>query len=137
MLIWAQRFSACIASIIRLHILYDLSLCQDPTWDNPGVATWSAIELNIGVVCVCFSTLRPLLAIFMPRIFGTRQSNATPGYNYAGSRSKNSRIRDESQPSDNDSGGDSDQIYLRTDIAVTRSKSYHGNSKVYENNFNV
>jgi hypothetical protein len=65
---------ACIASIFRLHCLYTLSKSGDFFWDDPGTATWSIIELNVGIICASISTLRPLLSLFLPRVFGSKHS---------------------------------------------------------------
>ncbi|TVY83869.1 Satratoxin biosynthesis SC1 cluster protein, partial [Lachnellula suecica] len=75
---------ACIASILRLRSLYVLYRSQDPTWDSPGPAFWSVIELNIGIFCGSISTLHPLLSKYLPWIFpsigGTRSSQPTSSY---------------------------------------------------------
>lgn len=49
-------------------------MATDPTWDNVGAATFSFLELTIGVVAVCLPTLRPLLAIAMPRLLSSLRS---------------------------------------------------------------
>ena len=54
----------------------------------------------------------------MPSVFGSRRSDATPGYNFSGSRRSGQR-----------SGGkfntieDGDRIKLQTDIVLTSSKA--------------
>lgn len=73
--------SASIASCLRLHALYIVSISQDITWDNPGTATWSSMELNIGIICASLPTLRALLAKHFPGTFSSsRYSNGRPGY---------------------------------------------------------
>lgn len=44
-------------------------MSQDITWDNPGTATWSSMELNIGIICASLPTLRALLVRFFPNAF--------------------------------------------------------------------
>jgi hypothetical protein len=44
---------------------------SDPTFDVPNAAMFSAIELNIGILCACLPTLRPLLSAMLPSYFPT------------------------------------------------------------------
>ncbi|KAF2112246.1 hypothetical protein BDV96DRAFT_649053 [Lophiotrema nucula] len=65
---------ASLASVFRLHALYIVAISKDITWDNPGTATWSAMELNIGIICASLPTLRALLAKHFPRVFHSSTS---------------------------------------------------------------
>jgi len=69
--------SACVASIIRLHLLYQFETSTDLTWDGTGAATWSTVEINVGIICGSISTLRPLLSRFFPNLFGSRDIEGT------------------------------------------------------------
>ncbi|KAH7131876.1 hypothetical protein B0J11DRAFT_565468 [Dendryphion nanum] len=60
---------ASLASVLRLHALYIVVISEDITWDNPGTATWSAMELNIGIICASLPTLRAFLARYFPSTF--------------------------------------------------------------------
>ncbi|KAF3048799.1 hypothetical protein E8E11_000901 [Didymella keratinophila] len=60
---------ATIASIFRLHALYVLTHTTDITWDNPGTAIWSAIELNVGILCASLPTLRAFFIRIWPKTF--------------------------------------------------------------------
>jgi hypothetical protein len=64
--------SVCIVSILRLQFLVAISNSSDPTYDNPPAATWSSVEINVGIICSCLPLLRPLLTRFLPNIFTTR-----------------------------------------------------------------
>src|SRR5271155_524357 len=55
-----------MTSILRLHSLYVISRSDDVTWDNVGAATWSSVELNVGIMCACLPTLRPLMNRLFP-----------------------------------------------------------------------
>lgn len=44
---------------------------------------WSAIEVNIGIMCACMPTMRQILAWYFPKAFG---SGSRPGKYYPGSR---------------------------------------------------
>jgi hypothetical protein len=63
--------SVCLSSIIRLHSLVRIANSLDPTFDVPNAAMFSAIELNIGILCACLPTLRPLLSAMLPSYFPT------------------------------------------------------------------
>jgi hypothetical protein len=63
--------SAAIASVCRLYALYLISVSSDITWDSPASVYWSAIELNIGILCASLPTLRPFLARVWPNAFSS------------------------------------------------------------------
>lgn len=58
--------SVCLVSIIRLQTLVSISNSTDPTFDNPPAAMLSAIETNVGIICGCLPSMRPLLASILP-----------------------------------------------------------------------
>lgn len=67
------------------------SLTKDPNWDNTDAALWSFIELCIGVLTSSLPTLRPLIAVVLPRQFG---SSGRRGYqDYSGGQYGTSRSR--------------------------------------------
>lgn len=74
--------SAAIASICRLHGLHVLANTDDITWDSPSSAIWSAIELNVGIICASLPTLRPFFTKIWPRAFlssyNSRMANLEP-----------------------------------------------------------
>ncbi|KAK7189183.1 hypothetical protein DPSP01_005426 [Paraphaeosphaeria sporulosa] len=59
----------CLVSIIRLQTLVSISNSTDPTFDNPPAAMLSAIETNVGIICACLPSMRPLLTSMMPVYF--------------------------------------------------------------------
>ncbi|PVH95286.1 hypothetical protein DM02DRAFT_571441 [Periconia macrospinosa] len=59
--IFAVGFFVCVVSILRLHSLVAISNSSDPTYDNPPAATWSSVEINVGITCSCLPCLRPLI----------------------------------------------------------------------------
>ncbi|KAK4159614.1 hypothetical protein QBC43DRAFT_272187 [Cladorrhinum sp. PSN259] len=61
----------CAISIYRIRTLHAAATSTDPTWDNVGAATFSFLELSVGVIAICLPPLRPMLIRFMPRVFGT------------------------------------------------------------------
>ncbi|CAG8131748.1 unnamed protein product [Penicillium olsonii] len=71
MIMFALGGFVCITSIIRLVSLKTISDSLDPTYDNVGAASWSAIECNTGIICACLPTLKPLIARLFPGMITT------------------------------------------------------------------
>jgi hypothetical protein len=67
----------CIVSILRLHSLYLATITTDPSWENVGVANWSAVELNTAISCACLPTLRPLIARFFPSLISSSRGQSS------------------------------------------------------------
>ncbi|ETI25459.1 hypothetical protein G647_02232 [Cladophialophora carrionii CBS 160.54] len=61
----------CVTAILRLRALYVASNSTDLTYDNVGAATWSAAELNVGIMCACIPALRPMISMIFPRLLAT------------------------------------------------------------------
>ncbi|KAJ5947522.1 hypothetical protein N7466_000537 [Penicillium verhagenii] len=61
----------CITSIVRLVSLKRISDSTDPTYDNVGAASWSAVECNTGIICACLPTLKPLISKLAPGLLST------------------------------------------------------------------
>ncbi|KAF2463544.1 uncharacterized protein BDR25DRAFT_165387, partial [Lindgomyces ingoldianus] len=74
---------ASLASVLRLHALYIVAKSQDITWDNPGTATWSTMELDIAIICASLPTLRAFLVKFFPNTFSSSISSNRAGYHNA------------------------------------------------------
>ncbi|KAK1854651.1 hypothetical protein CCHR01_02692 [Colletotrichum chrysophilum] len=70
-LIFALGFFVCVVSILRIPSLASAFKSTDPTFDSPGIAEWSIIELNTAIVCACLITLKPLARRFFPRLLGS------------------------------------------------------------------
>lgn len=57
---------------------------QNTTDDNPGAAMWSAIEINVAIICACLPGTRAFITKLLPRFFSTRRGNyKTPQSRYA------------------------------------------------------
>ncbi|KZL74681.1 integral membrane protein [Colletotrichum tofieldiae] len=52
---------ACVASMVRLQYLVSFADSVDPTWENIMAIIWSAVELNLAIICGSLPALRPLL----------------------------------------------------------------------------
>lgn len=75
-----------MASVCRLHSLYIVDNTTDVTWDNPGTAIWSAIELNVGILCASLPTLRAFFARIWPRAFLSVHNSQRAGADTADGR---------------------------------------------------
>lgn len=56
---------------------------HNPTWDQYGVANWSTVEINVGIICACMPAMRLVLVRCFPRILGsTKKYPSQPSGNY-------------------------------------------------------
>jgi hypothetical protein len=53
--------STCFVSVLRLVYIYPMAVNPDQTWHSPLLCIWSAVELNIAIICSCAPTLRCLI----------------------------------------------------------------------------
>ncbi|KAJ5647334.1 hypothetical protein N7490_003706 [Penicillium lividum] len=65
----------CVTSIVRLVSLKKISDSADPTYDNVGAASWSAVECNTGIICACLPTLKPLISKLVPGLLSTLEGS--------------------------------------------------------------
>lgn len=69
-----------VVSIIRLQSLIHFSNSTNPTWDQFDVASWSTIEINVGIICTCMPAIRVILVRLFPKVLGSTRPS---GQNYA------------------------------------------------------
>ncbi|EXJ88217.1 hypothetical protein A1O1_05147 [Capronia coronata CBS 617.96] len=55
----------CVASIIRIFAVYRATAHNHT---DPAIAIWSAVEVNIGIICACLPSLRHPITQYWPRI---------------------------------------------------------------------
>lgn len=68
--------SICIVSILRLHSLIVLgNHPEDSAWHGAAPAYFSAMEVNLGIVCASLPALKPLVARIVPG-FLVHQNNS-------------------------------------------------------------
>ncbi|PWY79594.1 hypothetical protein BO70DRAFT_397077 [Aspergillus heteromorphus CBS 117.55] len=89
--IFALGGFVCVTSVCRLVSLKTIADSSDPTYDNVGAASWSAIECNTGIICACLPTLRPLVSHFLPHLLSTLSGGRTYGQAYGHPASTNSQ----------------------------------------------
>ncbi len=69
-------FSVCIASVVRLTAVYSATFHHQ---NDPSIAIWSTVEVNIGIICACLPSFRHPLAQLWPRILDVkRRLNSGP-----------------------------------------------------------
>ncbi|KAJ5776399.1 uncharacterized protein N7511_001410 [Penicillium nucicola] len=69
--IFALGIFVLITSLLRLKSLIVISDSTDPTYDNTGAASWSAVECNVAIICASLPGTRAFLTRFLPHIFST------------------------------------------------------------------
>ncbi|KAJ6077377.1 uncharacterized protein N7446_000313, partial [Penicillium canescens] len=65
-LIFAAGGFACITSIIRLKAVAIATNSTDLTRSLAPIATWSYVEMNMGIICSCLPPLHPLFRRTLP-----------------------------------------------------------------------
>ncbi|KAJ5283364.1 hypothetical protein N7505_001344 [Penicillium chrysogenum] len=74
MAVFALGGFVLITSVLRLKSLLVISNSDDPTYDNVGAATWSAVECNVAIICACLPGTRAFLSKLLPHIFSSRSN---------------------------------------------------------------
>jgi len=73
--VFALGSFVCIVSIIRMKSLVDISRSTDVSWSNPPAAEWSAIEVNVGIICASLPSLKATITRFFPHLFSSRNDS--------------------------------------------------------------
>ena len=69
-------YSTIIVSCLRVQSLTQYANTTNPTYDTLSSGTWSVVELNVGVFCVCMPAFRRFLAHTMPKCFGSTEDDS-------------------------------------------------------------
>ncbi|WQF78751.1 hypothetical protein CDEST_03765 [Colletotrichum destructivum] len=77
--VFGLGFLTCIISVYRLQTLRVAAHTEDPYWDNVDAATWSFLEVTIGILAACLPTLRPIFVTLLPRLFNGSSFHAKSG----------------------------------------------------------
>ncbi|KAF6788751.1 integral membrane protein [Colletotrichum sojae] len=77
--VFGLGFFTCIISALRIRTLRVAADTKDPYWDNVDAATWSFLEITIGILAACLPTLRPLFVTLLPRLFTSSSLNLKSG----------------------------------------------------------
>ncbi|KAK1956059.1 CFEM domain-containing protein [Colletotrichum sublineola] len=76
-----------VVSILRLQSVVQFAKSQNPTWDQFGVAMWSTVEINVGIICACLPSMRIILVRLFPKLLGTTRTGGYQAKYYAHSSS--------------------------------------------------
>lgn len=78
LLVFSLGFVVVLAGSMRLYWVAEVvNNTYDVTWDGFVMWIWTAVEVNLGVICGCAPTLRPLFRFFSAEI--RRVSNSGGG----------------------------------------------------------
>ncbi|KAI9718448.1 MAG: hypothetical protein M1812_004169 [Candelaria pacifica] len=69
--VFSTGIFVCIVTIIRLTHYISFLKSNDLTWDATDNYTWCIVEVNVGIICACMATLRPLFRRFLPKALGS------------------------------------------------------------------
>ncbi|KAI5455935.1 hypothetical protein BGZ63DRAFT_436684, partial [Mariannaea sp. PMI_226] len=89
-----NAISVTIVCILRLQALVAYGHTINPTWDAFDTCYWSAIELNVGIICVCMPNIRLLLVRMFPKVMQSSHTRSSNVRN-ALSASRGERINDD------------------------------------------
>ncbi|KAG5916960.1 hypothetical protein E4U42_007428 [Claviceps africana] len=110
-----------VVSILRLRSLVKFGIVtRNPTWDFFGVALWSTVEINVGIICTCMPTVRLFLVRLFPGRLGTTQlrHGQESSENKRGSKDGSLGVYDERVPSQ--------RVWMRAKMAMSRSSAGDG-----------
>ena len=60
-----------------MYSLDNIANSTDRTFDNSDQATLSGVEVNVGIICACLPSMRPLFALMMPKYFSSAPAYRT------------------------------------------------------------
>ena len=86
--------SVCVISIIRIPTLAQISRSPDVTYSNQPAALWSALEVNIGIICASLPSLKAAATRFFPRIFLSKSLNLSSHTHGTGRRTSEGVLSD-------------------------------------------
>ncbi|KAG4427639.1 hypothetical protein IFR05_016879 [Cadophora sp. M221] len=66
----------CIVTIVRLKHLFPLVKNPDVTWAVVPSLVWCALEIHVGIICACPSTLKPAIRRHFPAFLGSSFSSS-------------------------------------------------------------
>ncbi|KAL6818943.1 hypothetical protein GGI42DRAFT_359809 [Trichoderma sp. SZMC 28013] len=73
---------ACVAGLYRIFVELWMFKSIDLTWGMSQAFIWSSVEPNIGIVCACLPTFRPLMRRFIPQWFSSSVDKSGSGAQY-------------------------------------------------------
>ena len=83
---------------------------------------WSAVEVNVGIICACIPTLKPLIKQFMPFMITDKSRSSTSKTTYASDLHTRDEIRRASATSNPSAPQPLPPIPLRDDITKQKKR---------------
>ncbi|KAF2729870.1 hypothetical protein EJ04DRAFT_580293 [Polyplosphaeria fusca] len=130
LLILCLGWFVCIISMIRLHSLVEMTNHpEDNSYHSAASVYWSAVEVNLGIVCASAPALKPLVVKVIPR-FSSRDGsnkNSSKGVKESTDRKSFIELKEKSSSttmSDDLERGDAHVTALPS-VAPARSQSIH------------
>ncbi|PYH68066.1 uncharacterized protein BO88DRAFT_465092 [Aspergillus vadensis CBS 113365] len=80
----------CVASAVRIYVLYRFTQARDITWMMGPLFIWSSIEPSVAIVCACLPHLGPLARLTRIRLLSSQGSKGNQ-FPFSGSPRKPSR----------------------------------------------
>ncbi|KAI9670522.1 MAG: hypothetical protein M1817_004389 [Caeruleum heppii] len=86
----------CIVTVIRLTHYIELAKTMDLSWLGVTTYLWCVVEVDVGIMCACMVTLRPLLRKILPSFMGTtsQRQSSRPRLGISARASANRDARD-------------------------------------------
>ncbi|GCB21357.1 hypothetical protein AAWM_04242 [Aspergillus awamori] len=69
-----KKLLVCVASAVRIYVLYRCTQARDITWMMGPLFIWSTIEPSVAIVCACLPHLGPLVRLTRIRILSSQGS---------------------------------------------------------------
>lgn len=108
-----------MVAIARILTVKRAALSVDVSWDSSAISYLSVIEVNVGIICACLITLRPLLSTMFPSM-GLKSSYGRAGY-YGADRGGTAAGPGGTKKSSRDTMTHADHgIYGLADLEVTK-----------------
>jgi hypothetical protein len=57
--------------VVRLYYSISVNLSNDSTWEGFDLWTWETVELDLGIVCASFPSLKALVTRMLPKLLGS------------------------------------------------------------------
>ncbi|OCK80000.1 hypothetical protein K432DRAFT_298591 [Lepidopterella palustris CBS 459.81] len=97
-LVFASGSMVVIASSIRVKYILQLRGVKDVTYIEGNAGLWSAVEVNVGLICNCMVVMKPFFRRHLSGLLGSPGTNSTHAPPFSGIGSQSSRFKRKSIP---------------------------------------
>ncbi|OBT55762.1 hypothetical protein VE04_03377 [Pseudogymnoascus sp. 24MN13] len=109
MFVFALGAFVMITSIFRMQTLNFSSTSPDPTYDIAS-SLWTIVEENVGIICACLPSSRPILSMLFPTVFPSNSGSGPYGSSSGNPRSNTFENTDSAKSGWTPSRGDKDAM---------------------------